>query len=310
MATTSEIGQYRARPAFASSLLIHGGIVVLIVLGGLVFTANPPKAPVIFELVAGAGDNYLATDATALGQENGVKFDVPIPAPTPTPPVTAPVEPEPTPVTPSPPTPEQVQPAPAQAAPAPAPKPAKNATKAPSKPRTITQTLQHAMIVGESKIKMKDIREEKERKKQELARKKAMAAAQGMSYDQFEKSQGAARGKSTGVLHGKSMDAGAGGKALTAAQQDAMMAWVSMLEQRWRDNFVAPPDADGRASAFITFYVSGDGAIGRIRVTKSSGNANLDAAIVDALGRVHVPAPPTHKGDEYGPTEFEAVPSQ
>lgn len=281
---------------------------MLIVLVGFVFTANPPKAPVIFELVAGQGDNYMATEATALGSEKGVKFDVPMPAPAPTPPVTEPVPPEPTPVPPAP----QPQSVPLKAVAPPAP--TRNATKAPSRPKTIAQTLQHALIVGESRVKMKDLREKREREKQEKARKQALAKEQGMSYDQFLKNErtadaGLARGKPTGVVHGRSMEAGAGGHALTAQQQDALMAWAGMLKQRWRDNFVAPPDADGKATASVSFYVSGEGAIGRIRIAKSSGSASVDAAIMEALGRVHVPAPPTRKGDEYT-TEFEVSESQ
>ena len=77
----------------------------------------------IFELVAGAGDNYLATEAPALGSPDSVKIDIPVP-PTPASTPPAPIKAEPTPLTAAPPVkqaaPKEIVPAkPVEKAPAP-----------------------------------------------------------------------------------------------------------------------------------------------------------------------------------------------
>jgi len=92
-------------PAFALSLVLHGGVAALLLFFGYTASRQNKEAPKIFELVAGAGDNYLATEAPALGTPGGIKLDLPAPSkpepkaePVPEPPVA----PEPSPITPAP----------------------------------------------------------------------------------------------------------------------------------------------------------------------------------------------------------------
>jgi colicin import membrane protein len=293
----SALGEYRTHPAYGPSILLHGSIVLAIVLGGWFFAADHPPAPQVFQLVAGAGDNYLATQATALGTEDAPKFDVPK-----MPSIPKPVTPQPL---------EQAQPdvqaTPVQPAPlvqetAPAKPSASKSSATGNTTPNFVKSVRHAQIVAESRIKMHELRvkREQERERRIAERKAAAAAARksGVSYEQFERQQ-ASRGKATGVIHGASMEAGAGGKALTADQQDAMIAWTELIRERWRDNYESLATFPGNLKAHVTFFVGADGAISSIRVTSSSGNAEFDHTIVEALRYVKVPAPPVHKGDTY-----------
>ncbi|HZZ58494.1 MAG TPA: energy transducer TonB [Opitutaceae bacterium] len=288
---------YRSHPAFLSSIALHGAIVLLIVLAGLAFSQSRPPPPQVFELVAGQGDNYMATQATALGSEVGVKFNAP-----------------PAPPAPEPPTPEAAPPAaalepvPAEAVPPP-PKPAplkRVKTSAAAASGTAVpnfeKSVRWAQIKAESRIKMHELRLKRaeERKRRIAERLAALAAARksGVTYEQFLREQ-AARGRATGVIHGKSMEAGAGGKALTAEQQDAMVAWTELIRERWIDNFVPPTDFTESMMAHVKFYVGADGSISNIRIVRSTGNEAFGQAVIDALQRVSVPPPPSHRGDDY-----------
>jgi colicin import membrane protein len=102
----------RSSSAYFVSALLHGAVVALILFIAYMANQTLPDGPKVFELVAGAGDNYGATEAPALGTPGGIKIDVPeAPAPeTPAPAALtpAPVEPvaappvEPAPVAPAP----------------------------------------------------------------------------------------------------------------------------------------------------------------------------------------------------------------
>ncbi|MCX6933305.1 MAG: cell envelope biogenesis protein TolA, partial [Verrucomicrobia bacterium] len=91
------------------SLTLHAAVVAVLLF--LSYAASPGKKekPQVFELVAGAGDNYMATEAPALGSPGGVKLELPAPPvpqpqiePAPEPPAPQPAIPEPSPITPAP----------------------------------------------------------------------------------------------------------------------------------------------------------------------------------------------------------------
>lgn len=279
--------EYRSHPAYWSSLALHGAIVGAIVVAGLMFSQSRQAAPQVFELVAGQGDNYMATQATALGAEDGVKFDAPeVPAPPEPqgdhalhPPETAPLEAVP----------------PAKLTPM---KHAASAKDLATGAVNFRKALQHAQIVGESRIKMREIRERREREKQARLAAQAAARKAGVSYEAFLRQQ-AAKGRAGGVVHGTSMEAGAGGKALTAEQQDAMAAWAELLRERWRDSFVPPADFTESMVAHVKWVVGADGSISRVHITHSTGNAAFNDAVIDALQHISIPPPPSHRGDDY-----------
>src|SRR5258708_4830872 len=78
----------RSPSAFALSTLLHAGVAAVVLLGIFYSQSHAPARPVIFELVAGDGNNYMATEALALGSPNGlpkltIRKTVSMPAPAP-----------------------------------------------------------------------------------------------------------------------------------------------------------------------------------------------------------------------------------
>src|ERR1700679_1801210 len=141
--------------AYGISALVHGGVAALILFFSYAASSVVKDSPKVFELVAGAGDNYAATAAPALGSETGIKLE------------TAPVAQAETPPAPkaeaSP-----IQPAPLEKIPAPkaqtTPKPAK-----PAKPVDLVASLKRAEMRRELNL-------EKKYKKEEEAELKRQAA--------------------------------------------------------------------------------------------------------------------------------------
>ena len=105
--------------AFFASAALHAGLMALVLWFTWAHNRSSEKdAPQIFELVAGEGDNFAATEAPALGVAGGgIKLEIPgPPTPEPSPVVeAAPPEPEPSPVV--------AAAAPIEEAPPPPPKP-------------------------------------------------------------------------------------------------------------------------------------------------------------------------------------------
>jgi len=80
--------------------MLHA-VLIAVILWFALSKHQPEEAPKIFELVAGEGDNFAATEAPALGVAGGgIKLEIPLPpAPDPSPVMEAtPPEPEPSPV--------------------------------------------------------------------------------------------------------------------------------------------------------------------------------------------------------------------
>src|SRR5690349_11934562 len=94
---------------FFFSATLHGAVALLLFFSFVMKRDDSDRAKV-FELVAGEGDNYMATEAPALGSPSGVKIDIAkAPEPKPAPPepvpreVVTPAPPQPAPkVTPTP----------------------------------------------------------------------------------------------------------------------------------------------------------------------------------------------------------------
>ena len=88
----------RSPSAYFLSAFLHTFVIVGMVLFALLLRPEEKESPHIFELVAGEGNNFAATEAPALGTQDGIMVEMPVvPAPTPRP---APPEPvvAPTPV--------------------------------------------------------------------------------------------------------------------------------------------------------------------------------------------------------------------
>ena len=208
--------------AYFVSFLIHGAVIALVVLLGFYVGEHQAEPTKVFELVAGKGDNYGATEAPALGIAGGVGIttvDAPVaPQPTPIEPIKVDiaqpiVEPTPTPPQPTPPEPPvAVEPVPVPVptpTPTPTPKP-KPPVKTPVKKPIQTDFKKLVQRTADRKA----ARLEAQYKKQEAAQKKRE------SYEQFQKEHGAratGEGISGGVVGGNPSNkvGGAGGKALT-----------------------------------------------------------------------------------------------
>ena len=238
----------------------------------MAYSCSPVSAPApkIMELVAGPGDNYMATAATKLGSENGIEVNLPaVPiAATPTPPAPDPTPAETAPMSPADPVPVEVVP--------PTPKAASKTSKSTTKPtpNPMAKSITKGEIHAESAAKQHEMRLERERKKAAAAAAKKLAAANYAKYMAGQQGQ-AVKGKAGGVAAGTSMGDGAGGHALTAEQMDAMAAWIALLSQRWRDGFVPPPDFDQKMLAHVSFHVSASGSISSIHVTGSKRRSRL-----------------------------------
>ena len=151
----------RSPSALLLSAMLHALLVGLILLFTYAWETQVKDPPKVFELVAGAGDDYAATQAPALGVEGGVKLTMPeLAAPVPTPPALAvapPVETAPEP----------------QVTQAPAEKPVA-VTKAPPKPSDNTtpnfsKQIKRKIIRAESKAKL-EIKKEREAEQKRLTK--------------------------------------------------------------------------------------------------------------------------------------------
>lgn len=294
--------------AFMLSLAMHGGLAALIFFFAYAMHQQVKEAPKIFELVAGEGDNYAATEAPALGVPGGVKFTMPTPLSTPTP------EPVPAEPLPEPPAPEPV------VEHAPVPKPVeKPVEKAAAKP---VET--KAPNYKKDLMRIADKREKRlvaaDRKKREAAEKAAAAKAAKMTKAEFDKlnkgkgSPSTAKGAATkvakidgegiakGVIGGSTANktGGAGGKALTRAEQDILDSYIALLIQRLRAAHEKPPGLSDLLEARVQFRIAADGTISAVKIVDSSGSSEFDQSVLAAFARVRsIGATPNGKSDTW-----------
>lgn len=288
---------YRSNPAYLTSVFLHGTLIVL----ALAFVywrsiVKPDPAPTVFELVAGEGDEYAATEAPALGTPGGIKITVPeMPRPEPTPTV-APPEPEPV----------------IQAAPEPAPK-AAAAIKSPTIPN-MARNIERLADKREANIRKKVVQEQK------TAQKKADEAAKRLTKEEFDRLNAGkksstkattnaplptkridAEGIAKGVAGGSTANTkgGAGGTALARSEGDLTEAYAALIVQRIRQALESASFNDV-AAVMVQFQVSATGVISGARIVQSSGNAEFDQAIIKALQTIRpVGPPPTGRAETF-----------
>jgi TonB family protein len=286
-------------PAFVLSLTLHAAVVAVLLF--LSYAASPgnKEKPQVFELVAGAGDNYMATEAPALGSPSGVKLDLPAPPapqpqvePAPEPPAPQPAIPEPSPI---PPAPIEKKTLPVKKADAPEP------TEAPNFKKQITKQI----IRAESQAK-RDIK--REREKEAKITKEAFDKANKAKAKQAANAKGSpakvakidAEGIAAGVIGGstKNKIGGAGGKALVAEDGKPMERYFSLLKLRLKENHEKPSGLSDTLVARVEFFVAADGSISRVRIKNSSGSAEFDRSVLEAFSRTRtIGARPDKKGE-------------
>jgi colicin import membrane protein len=281
------------------SLTLHAAVVAVLLF--LTYAASPgnKEKPQVFELVAGAGDNYMATEAPALGSPGGVKLDLPAPPvpqpqiePAPEPPAPQPALPEPSPTTPAP---IEKKAPPVKKADAPEP------TEAPNFKKQITKQIIRAESQAKRDIKRERDKEAKITKeafdKANKAKAKEAASAKG-SPAKVAKID--AEGIAAGVIGGstKNKIGGGGGKALVAEDGKPMERYFSLLKLRLKENHEKPSGLSDTLVARVEFFVGADGSISRVRISRSSGSAEFDRSVLEAFSRTrNIGARPDKKGE-------------
>jgi len=295
----------RSPSAFMLSATLHAFFAA-----AMLYTAYALKDEVIdkgkvFELVAGEGDNYAATEAPALGTPGGVKFELaaapaaaaPAPVFTPPEPIAEPqpVAPAPVEAVPLPPTPK------AEPKPKPEPSPVVKADPKPTAKAdpvvpNFVNKMKRVQVRIDSKQKAQRAKEEKEAARQaalaaknaEIAAKKAELMGQGKAGGgQSKIAKIDAEGIAKGVLGGSTSNkvGGAGGTALSRGEQDLMGTYFALIKQRLRD-VMKQVDGDDNIVAKVEFHISPAGTFSQVHIIKSSGNADYDQAVLDAFREV------------------------
>ncbi len=258
----------RTPAALVTSLALHALVIALVWLFTYSLNQRAKEVPKIFELVAGEGTNYMATEAPALGTPGGVKVKIP---PTPVPKPESPAKVEPTPVAP--------EPTPITPAPPPKVVPTKTTpTKAPPTKTTRTPAQEIRRLVANADLRAKRA-VAKERAEEE---KRAATAAKVQHID--------AAGIAKGVVGGSTAnrEGGAGGRALTSTEGNAMERYESMLIAALRRALEEekPPGLSESLIASVQFRVDADGTLSGVRITKPSGSSEFDEAVRKAFRRV------------------------
>ena len=272
--------------AFLLSASLHGGLALLALFLGYATNQDEPPQKIL-ELVAGEGDNFMAREAPALGNSEGLKANIPkVPEPKPTPP--APVRqeapPTPPPPTPVPPT-EQVIP-------------------------NFAKDIKGAVVKAQSKAKQQVAKERVAEKK------RADEEAKKLTKEEFDRANKAKSSPPTKVASAKSpkVDAegiakgvaggstankigGAGGKAMKSDNTDVLAGYYAIFRTRLRAAFEPPPGLSDSLKVEIEVFSNADGSLSGARIRTSSGSADFDRAVLDAIRRVRLPARPDNKGE-------------
>ena len=290
--------------AFVTSVVLHGLVVAVLLLAAYSKSFESKPATKIFELVAGEGDNFAATEAPALGSPGGIKLSVPAPpvprpepvAPEVTKPEPVPEKPIPTPPVPTPPTPTPPVPKPPMPVAPSVPKqePVKSPTEpkpTTSKTKTLAEQMRWEAIRSESKIKTQIARDKAaEKKRLEQEAKAAKAAAASAPRVDVEGIVKGVQGGSTANKEG-----GAGGKALVRSDGPVMEAYFGMLRDRLLKALDKPPGLSDTLVAEAEFRIGADGSIRGAKIISPSGSAEFDRAVLEAYSRVRMPARPDGK---------------
>ena len=290
--------------AFVTSVVLHSLVVAVLLLAAYSKSFESKPATKVFELVAGEGDNFAATEAPALGSPGGIKLSVPSPpvprpepvAPEVTKPEPVPEKPVPTPPVPTPPIPTPPVPKPPipVAPPVPKQEPVKSPTEpkpTTSKTKTMAEQMRWEAIRSESKIKTQIARDKAaEKKRLEQEAKVAKAAAASAPRVDVEGIVKGVQGGSTANKVG-----GAGGKALVRSDAPEMDVYFAELRDRLLKALDKPPGLSDTLVAEAEFRIGADGSIRGAKIISPSGSAEFDRAVLEAYSRVRMRARPDGK---------------
>jgi colicin import membrane protein len=247
------------------SALIHGAVFALVFLVGLIAQRFIDPPPVPFELVAGEGDNFQATEAPAAAP---AVLTTPQPRPQP-----------------------QVTPPPPQPAPQPAPQPVRQTTPPPKAAPTPEPIPTPPQKQATQPMTKEEFDRQNPRTQQKAPAPAPPRPVQKIDVDAI--SRGVQRGTAPPTAQG------AGGTALTRQQQDALTEWFALLTQRLRQNFTKPTGVSDALVARARIDITATGGISG-QVATSSGNAAFDAAVNEAIRRtaqVGMPPKPDRRAE-------------
>jgi colicin import membrane protein len=258
------------------SALLHAAVLGIILFFSYAATNVVKDNAVVFELVAGGGNNYAATEAPALGSAGGIKLNAPQPQPQPK---AQPAQPT-----------LKAQASPIQAAP-------ESAVPKTAKPVDLVAELKRVEARREKRLEAKYKKEEEAEKKR-------------ITQEEFQKQQAAgkashidAEGIKEGVVGGSTENktGGAGGKALTREEGSLLDAYFALLKARIKENHVPPEGVSMSLEARVEFFVAADGSISHVRISRSSGNADYDRSVIDAVEHTaSIGARPDNRGESVG----------
>jgi colicin import membrane protein len=270
------------------SLMLHAFVVGGLILATYIVARQTKEPPVIFELVAGEGNQVNELEAPALGNTaNPVKLDT-APRPDPTPP-SAPepvvkTQPEET----APETPPPVEKAPTKAADKPVEK-----TKPVEKPKVDKSIAQE--MNKKARISYKEYL--KKHPTPKLTASKSTASGKASAGPRVD-----AQGIAAGVQGGSKSNTrgGAGGKAMTREEADQMSTYISLLIQELKKAHEPPPGVSDRFETKVSFDITASGAILNPRIVKSSGDKTFDQSVLDAFLRMRSIGPtPNRRPDNW-----------
>jgi colicin import membrane protein len=257
--------------SYSLSLMLHGVIVVAILLSAHIFNdARKNTGAQIIELVASPGDNYMGTVAPALGAPDVPDIAFPPPpaaSPSPPPPVVEPI------VTPAS---NPIIPVPPDALIVP---PAKKISPPKTPPKTTPETQVKNMTWDEFQ-KQNANKNKNMPSGRPAPNKQTNAPAKPITPPKI------GQGLSKGVLGDVGTAAGAGGTALAAAERDQMDGYFALLAQRIREAQQKPEGLGSELTVRIEFQVYASGAIGAVKVIRSSGNRAFDDSVLKAIRAV------------------------
>ena len=295
--------------SFFASAVLHAVLAALVLWFTWSQTKTVKDSPPIFELVAGEGDNFAATEAPALGVEGGIKLEIPEPpAPSPSPVEAAPSEPDPSPV------------AAATSPVEPVAPPVKPTTTPVKEYKPVNMAKMVDRIADkraaniEKKLKAEQERAEKaeaaakaktmtkaefdrQNKNKSLAAQKPGSSGTGTSLKKID-SEGIAKGVAGGSTANKT--GGAGGKALTRQDIELSEAYISLLIQRLKQAHQKPDGLSDLLEATVKFRLTSSGAVTNVTIVSSSRNPEYDQSVLAAFRRISLPPPPANlKTNDY-----------
>lgn len=253
------------------SLTAHGAVILLLLAATWWTHWRTDEKPVVFELVAGAGDNYAATEApTTTAPSLAVNLPKPLP------PRPKPVERQPEPPVPPKPTP-------------PLPKPVEK------KPEPV----KIEKVPEKAPVKIEPVRERVTF--DQFAAENGAPKSQPVRQPTPIKPKTIDVGRVTAAT-ANNVTAGAGGTAMTVAETELSARYLALIRQRIQRALSEAGINDPR-SADVRFRVSLAGEISDASIVRSSGSGAFDRAVLEAFRSIRpVGPPPTGKAQVFNIT--------